>query len=119
MIGRMIGENSIIYKKEKVVSDYDKADSHQHYIDIALISGADRNHFGTWLSKLSLWALAWNYWAHSPYNLKRGLKEFGTAGLEAVQREMQQLHDRDVLITMHSSELSDQQHKQILTYLKF
>jgi hypothetical protein len=31
------------------------------------------------------------------HSMKRGLKEFGDAGVEAVLKELQQLHDRKVL----------------------
>ena len=60
-----------------------------------------------------------NHIALTLYSLKRGLKEFGTTGLEAVQKELQQLHDHDVLIPVFSNDLSVEQHNQALPYLMF
>jgi hypothetical protein len=57
--------------------------------------------------------------ALTQYNLKRGLREFGTTGVEAVQRELQQLHDCDVLTPVFSNDLSVEQRNQALPYLMF
>jgi Reverse transcriptase (RNA-dependent DNA polymerase) len=47
------------------------------------------------------------------------LREFGTAGVEAVQGELQQLHDRDVLTPVFSNDLSVEQRNQAFPYLMF
>ena len=57
--------------------------------------------------------------ALTQYNLKRGLKEFGTAGMEAVKKELQQLHDRDVLTPMYVTDLNIEERNQALPYLMF
>ena len=44
--------------------------------------------------------------AFTQYTLKRGLKEFGKDGVEAVGKEMEQLHRRKVAKPIHSSNLT-------------
>ena len=53
------------------------------------------------------------------YSLKHGLETFGNAGIEAVQKELRQLHDRDVLMPMCPSLMSANHRKQALPYLMF
>ena len=40
------------------------------------------------------------------YSMTKGLKEFGEKGVEAVMKEIKQLHDREVIIPVEASELS-------------
>ena len=57
--------------------------------------------------------------ALTQYSLKQGLKTFGRAGVEAVRNELQQLHDRDVIIPVNSEELENEERHQALPYLMF
>ena len=52
-------------------------------------------------------------------NMKQGLKIFGEAGVDAVKKEMQQLHDRKVMQVKNPSKLTPEQKKEALTYLMF
>ena len=52
-------------------------------------------------------------------NIKQGLKMFGEAGVEAVKKEMQQLHDRKVMIAWDPSELTPGLKREALAYLMF
>jgi hypothetical protein len=47
------------------------------------------------------------------------LKLFGERGVEAVLKELQQLHERKVIIPIMSSDLTHQQKRQALSYLMF
>ena len=53
------------------------------------------------------------------YPMKYGLKLFGNKGVEAVRKEIQQLHDRGVVRAVHRSELSWPQVRAALGYLMF
>jgi hypothetical protein len=53
------------------------------------------------------------------YSVKRGLKEFGEAGANAVVKELQQLHDRGVMTPKMASELSGEEKRGALQYLMF
>ena len=53
------------------------------------------------------------------YNLKRGLEMFGNEGIKAVQDELKQLHDRNVLSPVDGSALNTQQKQEALPYLMF
>jgi hypothetical protein len=53
------------------------------------------------------------------YSVKKGLKVFGEAGVEAVLQELQQLHDRMVIRPVLPSSLSYQAKKASLVYLMF
>jgi Reverse transcriptase (RNA-dependent DNA polymerase) len=53
------------------------------------------------------------------YSVKKGLKVFGEAGVEAVLLELQQLHDRKVIRPVLPSSLSYQAKKASLAYLMF
>ena len=52
-------------------------------------------------------------------SLKKGLKEFGQAGVEAVSGELQQLHNRTVLEPLDAGTLNRDQKKAALSYLMF
>jgi hypothetical protein len=52
-------------------------------------------------------------------NMKQGIKTFGKAGINAVQAELKQLHDREVMQPVHANELSHDQKKASLQYLMF
>jgi Reverse transcriptase (RNA-dependent DNA polymerase) len=51
--------------------------------------------------------------------MKRGIKEFGDAGIDAVLQEMKQLHDRKVIAPKHEKELSPEEKRAALQYLMF
>ena len=51
------------------------------------------------------------------YNLKRGLEMFGNEGLKAVQNELKQLHDRNVISPVDGKMLGNQQRLEALPYL--
>ena len=53
------------------------------------------------------------------YNLKRGLEIFGNEGIEAVKKELQQLHERDVLVPVDANSLGSEKRCQALPYLMF
>ena len=55
----------------------------------------------------------------SQYGLKKGLRLFGEDGEAAVTKELQQLHNREVLEPKHPSELTKEQHVRALSYLMF
>ena len=48
------------------------------------------------------------------YSMKKGLKLFGDAGVEAVLSELKQIHDRDVIKPVQASSLSHEQKKKAL-----
>ena len=52
-------------------------------------------------------------------SLKAGLRTFGTDGMKVVEKEMKQLHDRDVMIPVHKKSLSPEQRREALAYLMF
>jgi hypothetical protein len=52
-------------------------------------------------------------------SMKKGLKTFGKAGVEAVRKEMKQLHDRKVMVPCKPKELTREQKKEALAYLMF
>jgi len=53
------------------------------------------------------------------HSIKRGLKEFGDAGVDAVLKELLQLHERKVLEPRGETEMSDEEKKAALQYLMF
>jgi hypothetical protein len=53
------------------------------------------------------------------YNLKRGLQIFGNDGIKAVQEELKQLHDRNVLTPFDGRTLGTQERQAALPYLMF
>ena len=53
------------------------------------------------------------------YNMKKGIKVFGEAGVDAVLKELQQLHDRKVLEPKDAAKLSAEDKKAALQYLMF
>ena len=52
-------------------------------------------------------------------SLKAGLRTFGDDGMKAVEKEMHQLHDRDVMKPVHKDCLTPKQRKEALAYLMF
>ena len=52
-------------------------------------------------------------------SLKAGLRTFGHDGIKAVEKEMRQLHDRDVMKPVHKHNLTSEQRKEALAYLMF
>jgi hypothetical protein len=53
------------------------------------------------------------------HSVKKGLKEFGKAGSDAVIAEMQQLHDRDVIEPKKANQLTQGEENKALHYLMF
>lgn len=53
------------------------------------------------------------------HTLKKGIKVFGEAGVQAVLKELQQLHDRKVLEPKHVDTLSPDERDKALQYLMF
>ena len=53
------------------------------------------------------------------YNMKKGISKFGTDGVNAVLKELQQLHDRCVLEPTHPESMSMEEKKAALAYLMF
>ena len=52
-------------------------------------------------------------------SLKAGLQTFGNDGLKAVEKEMRQLHNRDMMMPAHKNCLMPEQRKKALAYLMF
>ena len=52
-------------------------------------------------------------------SLKAGLCTFGNDGMKAVEKEMRQLHDRDVMKPVYKKSLTQEQRKEALAYLMF
>ena len=52
-------------------------------------------------------------------SLKAGLCTFGDDGMKAVEKEMHQLHDRNVMMAVHKRCLTPEQCKEALAYLMF
>jgi hypothetical protein len=57
--------------------------------------------------------------AMTQHSVKKGLKKFGDAGVNAVLKELQQLHDRKVLEPKGPGEITSQERKDSLRYLMF
>jgi hypothetical protein len=57
--------------------------------------------------------------AMTQHSMKKGIKIFGDAGVDAVVKELQQLHDRKVLEPKSSKQLSAADKKAALQYLMF
>ena len=53
------------------------------------------------------------------FTLKKGLKEFGVGGMEALNKEMNQLHTRKVAKPVDGNSLSKDQKRATLRYLMF
>lgn len=53
------------------------------------------------------------------YHVSKGLKVYGQKGIEAVLKELNQLHDRMVIETQHPEEISKDEKKASLQYLMF
>ena len=52
-------------------------------------------------------------------SLKAGLHTFGSDGVKAVEKEMRQLYDREVMIPVHKRCFTPEQRKEALAYLMF
>ena len=50
-------------------------------------------------------------------SLKAGLRTFGKDGMKALEKEMRQLHDHDVMKPVYKKSLTQEQRKQALAYL--
>ncbi len=57
--------------------------------------------------------------ATAQMSMKKGLKMFGNAGVEAVQSEMQQLHECNVMKPAHARELTPEERREALSCLMF
>ena len=57
--------------------------------------------------------------AFTQYNIKKGLKMFGQTGADAVVKEMQQLHDRSVILPHMAHMLARDEKRASLQYLMF
>ena len=53
------------------------------------------------------------------HNMKKGIKLFGDAGIDAVLKELQQLHDRKVLEPVNAKEMTNEEKQGALQYLMF
>ena len=53
------------------------------------------------------------------YSMKKGISKFGKDGIDAVLKELQQLHDRCVLEPTHPESMSIEEKKAALAYLMF
>jgi hypothetical protein len=53
------------------------------------------------------------------HNLKRGLEMFGQAAIDAVAKEVQQLHDRKTIRPRYAHELTMEEKRRALGYLMF
>jgi hypothetical protein len=52
-------------------------------------------------------------------NMKQGLQFFGEEGVDAVRKEMRQIHDRKVTMAKASTDLTYKQCEEVLAYLMF
>ena len=52
-------------------------------------------------------------------SMKAGLRTFGEDGMKAVEKDMRQLHDRDVMKPVHKNCLTTEQQREALAYLMF
>jgi hypothetical protein len=53
------------------------------------------------------------------HSMKKGIKAFGEAGVDAVLKELKQLHDRKVLEPTDATEMTRDQKRATLQYLMF
>jgi glutamate synthase domain-containing protein 1 len=53
------------------------------------------------------------------HSVKKGLQKFGEAGVNAVLKVLQQLHDRNVLEPKALNKITSQERKDALRYLMF
>jgi hypothetical protein len=51
--------------------------------------------------------------------MKQGLKIFGERGVEAATKELQQIHDQEVIKPMKANKLTDEQRRKALAHLMF
>ena len=59
------------------------------------------------------------YTALTQYTMERELKEFGEDGVQAVAKEMKQLHDREVIEPTKASDMTRDEKRRALRYLMF
>jgi hypothetical protein len=52
-------------------------------------------------------------------SMKQGIRMFGKSGVDAVKKEMQQVHDRNVMLAKKATDLTDKQREDALAYLMF
>jgi hypothetical protein len=57
--------------------------------------------------------------ATAQVSLHQGLRLFGDAGVEAVRKELKQLHEREVIVPHRASSLTTEEKKKVLSYLIF
>ena len=55
----------------------------------------------------------------SHMGVNKGIKVFGQKGIDAVSKEMQQFHDREVIIPKNPSQLTKEERHRALPYLMF
>ena len=55
----------------------------------------------------------------SQMGVNKGIKVFGQKGIDAVSKEMQQFHDREVIIPKNPSQLTKEERHRDLPYLMF
>ena len=55
--------------------------------------------------------------SHMGFN--KGIKVFGQKGIDAVSKEMQQFHDREVIIPKNPIQITKEEHHRSLSYLMF
>ena len=51
--------------------------------------------------------------------VNRGIKVFGQKGIDTVSKEIQQFHDREVIILNNPSQLTKEERHRALPYLMF
>lgn len=81
--------------------------SHLHNMSLT-VKPCDHKHGHTVLEHIVM----------TQHGLKAGLREFGEAGTEAVLKELQQLHDADVIEPIKSESMTSEEKKGALHYLK-
>ena len=59
------------------------------------------------------------HYCMTQYPMTKGLKLFGDEGVQAVRKEVQQLHDVNALQPLHPKDLSVKQRSRVLEYLMF
>ena len=57
--------------------------------------------------------------AMTQFTMERGIKEYGEKGVQAVAKEMKQLHDREVLEPKDPNEMTREERRRALRYLMF
>ena len=60
-----------------------------------------------------------NHVVLTQYGMRKGLQVFGDQGLEVIKKEIQQLHDLDVITPTNVESMTKQQKSRALSYLMF